>query len=127
VPDQKRKYAARFEKASKPFEGVKFSIRNYEFRCRLERGQLHFAKLRNGRRVIYHTCRLPYASSFTERLMIIRESLPTIDRPRTCLDDYYRLTTVHPAHTDRLDSACRLKRKENRCKQDSSEEQFKIG
>lgn len=45
--------------------------------------------------MIYHTCRLPRASSFAESLMIARESLSTIDRRRRIyLDDYYRLTNT---------------------------------
>jgi len=42
---------------------------------------LHIAKLRNGRCVIYHMYADCFAISFfrSERLMIIRESLSTID------------------------------------------------
>lgn len=73
--------------------------------CRLKRAAnyiLHVAKLCNGRCVWFITradCPAQ-RSSFTEGLMIVCESLSTIDRRRICLDDHYWLTDMRPTRAD---------------------------
>lgn len=85
-------------------------MRSYEFRCRLERGQLHFAHRKTPQREardLSHVCRLfcHICSFFSSRASNDRSRIIVIYRRSTdgtsALDNHYWLTNARPAHIDR--------------------------